>query len=255
MSRILFGEMDVVVAESTESMGALAAGHFAAAALDLLRSVPEINVIFSGAESQQPFHRALVREPGIPWQRINAFGVDEFYAPGLPPESAVSAQPRRDLYRHVPLKSVNVIDFAPADPEGERRRYERLIREHPPHICCLGVGLSGHIALNEPGATSFEDRQSVRLVTVTEESKHQLSLDPNFRALPAIPDRGLTVTIPVLIRAPVILVVVPFALKADIIAKLARAPVSPELPASILKTLPTARLYLDPESASGLPLL
>jgi len=253
MSRTKFGEMDVVVAESTESMGALAASDFAAAARDLLRTLSEINVVFSGAESQQPFHRALLRETGIPWQRINAFGVDEFYAPGLPPESAVSAQPRRDLYRHVPLKSVNVIDFAPADPEAERRRYEQLIREHPPHICCLGVGLSGHIALNEPGATNFEDRQLVRLVTVTAESKRQLSLDPNFRALPSIPDRGLTVTIPVLIGAPVILVVVPFALKAGIVAKLAQATVSPALPASILKTLSKARLYLDPESAAGLP--
>jgi glucosamine-6-phosphate deaminase len=248
-----FGELSVTVAESTAEMAALAALHFATAAGRLLSSAPEINVIFSGAESQQPFHRALLGQLGIPWNRINAFGVDEFYAPGLPPENAVCAQPQRDLYRHVALKSVNIIDFAPANPEAEQRRYEKLIAENPPHICCLGIGLSGHIALNEPGATSFEDHQKVRLVTVAAASKRQLSVDPNFRSLRSIPDRGITVTIPVLMQAPVIIVVVPFASKAGVVARLKREPISPDFPASILKTASHAHLYLDPESARDLP--
>ena len=247
-----FGELSVLTAETTEEMAACAADDFAAHAERLLRGLPEINVVFAGAESQGAFHAALRTRRTIAWSRINAFSVDEFIAPGMPPENAVSAQPRRDLYRHVPLRSVNVIDFAAPDPEAERARYEALLAAHRPHLCCIGIGISGHIALNEPGATDFHDPRAVRIVSVCEESKRQLERDPNFRALPAIPERGITTTIPFLLAAEHILVVVPYALKAPIIRRLRESPVTTELPASILKERRNARLYLDAGSA-GLP--
>jgi 6-phosphogluconolactonase/glucosamine-6-phosphate isomerase/deaminase len=49
--------------------------------------------------------------------------------------------------------------------------------------------------------------------------------------------------------ASAILVVVPYAIKAEVIGKLMKAPVSPALPASILKERDNATLYLDPESS------
>jgi glucosamine-6-phosphate deaminase len=245
----LFGDLRVFTAETTEEMAGRAADDFAAHAARLLQGVPEINIVFAGAESQQAFHAALRERRTISWHRINAFSVDEFIAPGMPPENAVSAQPRRDLYRHVPLKSINVIDFAAADPEGERTRYETLLAVHRPHMCCLGIGMSGHIALNEPGDTDFHDQQVVRIVSVCEESRRQLSQDPNFRSLPAIPERGLTITLPFLLSAAHVLVVVPYALKAPIIGRLRNAAVTSALPASLLKERRNARLYLDPGSA------
>ena len=224
------GSLEVIVADSTASMADMAASWFAESVRALLREQQEINVVFSGAESQAPFHAALCGRAGIEWQKINAFAVDEFYAPGMAKENAVAAQPARDLYAHVPMKSVNVINFAPRDPETERRRYEELIARNPPHIACLGIGISGHIALNEPGGTDFNDSQRVRFVKVREDSKRQLKQDPNFRALPAIPGAGFTITIPTLMEAPVVLVVVPYAIKAEIVGRLMRAPVSPGFP-------------------------
>ena len=251
MREFTCGRMKVLVADSTSLMAEKAAADFAAGAAALLRSNTEINVVFSGAESQTMFHRALGGRTDIEWRRINAFAVDEFYDPGMPAENAVSSQPTRDLYRHVHLKSVNVIDFAAKDVEVERRRYEALIAAHPPHISCLGIGISGHIALNEPGDTDFHDVRKVRFVKVVDESKRQLERDPNFRALAAIPDSGLTITIPTLVSARLILVVVPYEIKAAVVASLMDAPVSPDFPASILKEKENATLSLDPESAAG----
>jgi len=252
MREFACGRMRVLAADSTSQMAEKAAADFAAGAAALLRSNPEINVVFSGAESQSVFHRSLRARTDIDWNRINAFSVDEFYAPGMRAENAVSAQPTRDLYEHVSLKSVNMIDYAARDIEAERLRYEALIAAHPPHISCLGIGISGHIALNEPGHTNFHDPQRVRFVKVVEESKRQLEQDPNFKALITIPDSGFTITMPTLMAAAVILVVVPYAIKAPIVARLMRASVSPDLPASILKEKENATLYLDPESAGKL---
>ncbi len=248
-----FGDLGVFTADSTDEMAGRAAEDFAAHAARLLRDLPEINVVFAGAESQGAFHAALRTRRTISWPRINAFSVDEFIAPGMPPENAVSAQPRRDLYRHVPLKSINVIDFDAADPEAECARYEALLAGHRPHICCIGIGMSGHIALNEPGETDFRDPRVVRIVKVCEQSRRQLAQDPNFRALPAIPERGITITIPFLLSAAHVLVVVPSALKAPIIGRLRDAPVTPDLPASVLKEQRNAWLYLDAGSAGLFP--
>jgi glucosamine-6-phosphate deaminase len=242
--------MSVIVGNDTSQMAARAAQDFADSVRGLLSSHAELNVVFSGAESQSAFHTALRARKEIAWDRLNAFAIDEFYAPGIPAEYAVCAQPCRDLYSHASFKSVNVIDFAPNDVEIERRRYEALIEKHPPHICCLGIGISGHIALNEPGSTDFNDKQRVRLVKVSDASKRQLMQDPNFQKLGSIPDSGLTLTIPTLMSARIVMAVVPFAIKADIIAAFWKTKVTPEFPASILKTKPGSRLYLDSESFS-----
>ena len=89
----------------------------------------------------------------------------------------------------------------------------------------------------------------MRFVKGVDENKRQLAQDPNFKALSAIPDSGFTVTVPTLMAAPVILVVVPYAIKAAVVARLMHASVSPDFPASILKGKENATLYLDPESA------
>jgi glucosamine-6-phosphate deaminase len=245
-----FGRLEVCVGDTTGEMAAAAAAEFARAARRMLREKAEINVVFAGAESQGAFHAALRSRTDIPWERVNAFAVDEFLAPGLPAANAVSAQPMRDLYVHVPVKSVNVIAFDTPDPEAERARYEALLRAHPPDLCAMGIGISGHLALNEPGETDFNDPLAVRIVTVCDESKRQLESDPNFCALPSIPDRGITITVPFLLSASSVLVVAPYALKAPIIRRLRDEPVSPALPASILTTCGHARLYLDRDSAS-----
>jgi len=97
-------KITVYVAESAEKMAEKAAVKFAESAKRLLEEKSEINVIFSGAESQQAFHKNLTERDDIEWPKINAFGVDEFYAPEMPAEMAVCAQPQRDLYSKVPLK-------------------------------------------------------------------------------------------------------------------------------------------------------
>ncbi|MFH0921009.1 MAG: 6-phosphogluconolactonase [Fibrobacterota bacterium] len=250
MRKLACGDMSVIIGKDTAQMAAKAAEDFAESVRMLLSSHADLNVIFSGAESQGAFHAALCARRDIAWNRLNAFAVDEFYAPGIPVQYTICAQPRRDLYSHVHFKSVNIISHAPKDVETERKRYEALIDKHLPHICCLGLGISGHLALNEPGSTDFHDTQRVRLVKICDASKQQLMQDPNFQKLGTIPDSGLTITLPTLMSARVVMAVVPYAIKADVIAEFWKAKVSPEFPASILKTKTGSKLYLDSDSFS-----
>jgi glucosamine-6-phosphate deaminase len=242
--RIHIGDDEYVIARQ-------AAIDFAAATAVALRRSETINILFSGAESQQPFHRALVERNDIEWTRINAFAVDEFHAPGIPASSTVFAQLERDLYCHVQPRSVNRINYEALDPEGEAIRYAKRIQQHPAHISCLGIGISGHLALNEPGQADFSECDVVKCVEISESSKQQLMNDPNFRGLARIPDRGITVTLPTLIAAETILVFVPYGKKASVIRHLLEdATISETLPASILKNRDNVTLYLDDSSFS-----
>lgn len=250
MQKFKDGELEVVVFASVDELAQQAADDFASASARLLTERDGINVVFSGAESQMKFHKALRSRDDIEWRRIHAFAVDEFCAPDIPAECSVCYQPRRDLYDHVPLASVNVLDYAAADPEAECARYARLVGEHPPDIACLGIGISGHLALNEPGDNVFDEPEPVKIAEVCERSRQQLMKDPNFMQLPAIPDSGITITIPTLMQSPTVLCVVPYRIKAEIIRDFFATGVTTDLPASILKTKPGAVLYLDDESSS-----
>lgn len=247
----VYGKLQVYVYENVAEMSENAARQVAARIKSLLQVKPELNIVFSGALSQQLFHRALAAQTGIEWNRINAFAVDEFWWPGMDPRFTVAQQPARDLYSAVNLKSVNTIRFDAHDSEVERLRYERLITENPPDIACLGIGVSGHIAFNEPGQTDFNDPCKVRVISVTEESKRQLMNDPNFSKLGSIPGKGITITVTELMRSPNVFVVVPYREKATIIRRLFTIRrVSAEFPASILKEKEGAVLFLDTESYS-----
>ncbi len=227
-----------------------AARDVAGRILGVLESKAEVNLILSGAESQEKFLQALAGSAGIDWSRVNYFAVDEFHAPGMDAAHAVAAQPLRIL-SGLALKSRNVMDFAASDIEEERARYEGLIRRNRADIACLGIGVSGHIAFNEPGQTDFDGSDDVRIIRVEDHSVGQLMQDPNFRELGEIPRKAITVTIPYLMRCPFVSVVVPYAIKAPIVRDLFRSSgLSVDLPATILKRKEGAVLYLDRDSFS-----
>ena len=118
----------------------------------------------------------------------------------------------------------------------------------PIDILCQGIGTSGHLAFNEPSQTDFQDTAWLRVIDITDQSKQQLSTDPNFRALPRIPDKGITMTIPAMLSASHVFTIVPLALKRAIVTRLLATPKPTEdLPASILSTI-EGTLFLDRNS-------
>ncbi len=243
-------KLKVFVFDKTESMADQAAEDVTAKIKELQNNKTEINIIFSGAESQELFLRNLAAAKEIMWEKINAFAVDEFISPGMNPDFRVSSQPEKLLYSNVNLKSVNIINYAAEDIEKERERYEEIIKKNPPDIVCLGIGKSGHIAFNEPGQSSFNDSQYVSIMEPDENSEDQLMRDPNFKSLGIIPKKAITVTIPPLMKCPNVFVVTPYKIKAPIIKRLMESDVDESLPASILQTKEGAKLYLDRESYS-----
>ena len=249
-----YGLTRIVVCSDAAELGARAAADVSARMRELLAGRDEIRMIFAAAESQMAFLDELARAPGIDWQRVVCFNMDDFHQPGMPPELTCGHQTRRQLYDVVNPKRFEVVRFDAPDAGAEAARYEAVFREAgPPDILCQGIGTSGHLALDEPGQADFETDALVKVVDIDEQSRRQLMTDPNFRALGTIPARGITLTIPAMLRAPHVFTMVHFRSKRDIITRLlATAEPTTDLPASILSRHEGV-LYLDRESCPADP--
>jgi glucosamine-6-phosphate deaminase len=247
-----YGKTKVILCKDEIELGKQAASDVSRKMRDLLKVKEEVRVIFAAGESQMTFLDALAKEKNIDWNRIICFNVDDFYDTRMPEEFTCGYQTKTQLYDKVKPRRVHLVRYNAPDPEEEARRFETVIREEgDADILCQGIGTSGHLALNEPFDTDFNEKARVKVVNLAEQSKIQLREDPNFKELGYIPSKGITMTIPALISVKNIYTIVPLALKRPILEKLFKLnTITTELPASVLlKT--EGKLYIDRNSCPG----
>ena len=75
------------IAPSRAEMGRKAACDIADCILRLLERKEQINMIFAAAPSQNEVLAALAEDNRIPWQRINAFHMDEYIGIRMHPKA------------------------------------------------------------------------------------------------------------------------------------------------------------------------
>jgi glucosamine-6-phosphate deaminase len=244
-----FGQTRIIVCEDEHDLGARAATAVASKMRELLAAQQEVRMVFAAGESQITFLAALSRQPGIDWPRVVCFNMDDFWDPRMPEQFTCGHQTRTQLYEKVHPKQFHLVGFNAPDAEAEARRFATLLKQAGPvDILCQGIGTSGHLALNEPGATDFEDRELVRVVDLVEQSKRQLRDDPNFKDLGYIPHQGITMTIPAMLAAAHVFTMVPLTLKREILTRMiAHARPTADLPATILHRY-AGELYVDRNS-------
>ncbi len=244
-----YGKTQVVLCEDENDLGTKAALTVALKMRELLISRDEIRIIFAAGESQGSFLNALSQQNDIDWSRVVCFNMDDFWDTRIPEQYTCGYQTRKQLYDKVRPRKFHLVRFNAPDPHQEAKHFESLLRSAGKiDILCQGIGTSGHLALNEPQDTDFNDPAWVRVVEVAEQSKRQLIEDPNFKDLGFIPDKGITMTIPALFEAQSVYTMVPLGLKRNILTKLFQTQEpTVALPASILKTV-DGTLFVDRDS-------
>ena len=232
-------------------MGGAAAADIAACIHELLSEKDTINMIFAAAPSQNEVLAALVADKTIPWERINAFHMDEYV--GLSPDA-----PQRfanflkaAIFDKVPFRSVNLLDGNVA-PEVECARYSALLTENPVDIVCMGIGENGHIAFNDPHVADFNDPNLVKVVDLDETCRMQQVHDGCFAKIEDVPTHALTLTVPALAAGKYQFCVVPAATKAWAVRETINSKIGEHCPATILRRLKNAVMYVDEDSASML---
>ncbi len=127
--------------------------------------------------------------------------------------------------------------------------YEDLLLAEPTDIVCAGIGENGHLAFNDPPVADFLDPVQVKVVRLDQPCRAQQFHDGCFDRVEDVPTHAYTLTIPALLAAPHVSVVVPGPRKANAVLTTLRGPINEACPATVLRRHPGTTLYLDREAA------
>ena len=176
-------------------------------------------VLTGGSSPGRAYELAAEREPD--WSMASLWWGDERC---VPPDD------ERSNYRLAREKLLDRLDAAPRevqrihgelDPEEAAREYDELLAPVRLDLVLLGIGPDGHAASLFPNQPTLDERER--------------------RAIPAEPklepfvDR-VTMTLPVLCSAPLVLFIVTGESKADAVEHAFGRPASPETPSSLIRS-------------------
>lgn len=231
-------------------MGRAAAEDIKACILSLLREKETINMIFAAAPSQNEVLASLVGDKDIPWNRVNAFHMDEYI--GLPADAPQGFGNflKEHIFNLVDFRSVHCIDTTATNVEEECKRYAKLLSEHPTDIVVMGIGENGHIAFNDPPVADFNDVEAVKPVILDDICRNQQVHDGCFAKIEDVPTGAITLTVPTLFAGKHLFCIVPAETKANAVRATLCDEISEKCPASVLRLHKNAILYLDKGSSS-----
>jgi len=250
---VFTGKVDnlvISVYQTNQAMGFAAAQEANDLLIQTLHRKALANIILASANSQLTLLAALSEIEGIDWSRVNVFHMDEYVGLDLGHPASFS----RFLQKHF-LEYIHPAAFFPVlgqaqDVECTCLEYQTLLYNYPADLCVLGFGENGHLAFNDPPFADFHDLSWVKVVHLDDRSRKQQVGEGHFEHFVDVPTQAITLTIPALLAASRILAVVPEARKAEAVENALLGPIQEGCPASVLRRVSHAHLYLDLESAA-----
>jgi glucosamine-6-phosphate deaminase len=246
---VIYDKMPVGIYDTNEELGIAVAKDVAEVLRKTLASQDECSIIVATGNSQLSFMKAIVKEPGIAWNRVSVFHMDEYL--GMHDDHSASFRKyiREKMTDIVHPKAFYGVNGDAPDVKAEMARYTQLLNQLKPVACVLGIGENGHLAFNDPPA-DFHTAESIHIVALADTARRQQVGEGHFATLADVPTHALSLTVPALIKPAHVFAAVPEARKAEAVKASLEGPVTPDCPASLLRTLSNTRLYLDRESAS-----
>lgn len=246
-----YGELNVAIFESNEELGKQAANEIAEAMKEELAQKDEIAVILATGNSQYSMVSELVKRDDVDWNRVTVLHMDEYLGMSDDHPASFRRWMNERIVAKVNLKAFEGVrgDHEPA--EEEVARYSQLLRDLKPSICVMGIGENGHLAFNDPPA-DFETDELARIIRMDEVSRHQQVGEGHFPTIDDVPTHAITLTIPTLLAPKRVFVLTPESRKAAAVKASLEGPITPDMPASILRNHGHVKLFLDKDSAAEL---
>lgn len=242
--------MKIVICETKQELGRLAAVTGAEAIRQALEEKDEATIIVATGMSQFEMLAELVAARDIAWEKVTVFHLDEYV--GLSESHPASFR------RYLEERFVNQLPTPPrafhaingeGDVAAECRRLNGLIAGCEIAVAFIGIGENGHLAFNDPPA-DFETEEPYIVVNLDEACRRQQLGEGWFPTLEDVPQQAISMSIQQILKAKTIVCSAPDARKAKAIQAAVEGPLTPQVPASILREHPRTFLYLDKASAA-----
>ena len=232
----------MITAKTPDDFSALAAGRF----LATLENMPRPLIALPTGNTPLGLYRELAaHHTGRRdlWDRARFITLDEYL--NLPPDD-----PRlfynwlaREFFDPLGIPPENRIRMRSNAPEPDREaaRIQSIIDDHGGiDMALLGLGENGHLALNEPGSAFDSKTRMVALTPETVQSNARYWGDPS-----RVPRTAITLGLYDITRARSVILLVTGAHKAGILKRVLHGPVTPDIPATCLRTIDTATVIAD----------
>ena len=234
------------IADNAAELGKRAAKKIAALLNDAIREKGSARMILSTGASQFETLEALVKED-VDWTKVEMFHLDEYA--GLPSDHPASF--RRYLEERFVSRvhpgSVHYVSWE-GDMEKNIRALSEAFRSAPVDIGVIGIGENGHIAFNDPPA-DFTTDEIYKIVVLDRKCREQQVHEGWFSSVDEVPQKAITMCPKAILSCRHIVSAVPHGVKAEAVRNTIASPVTPMVPATLLKTHTDWYLFLDKASA------
>ncbi len=237
--------MKVTIADTYEAMSTQAAEDL----LRLLLSFHQPLLCTASGASPAGLYAELVRL--VVANNINTsnwyfVGLDEWTGMNEKDEGSSKAQVTEQLLQPLQVKAQNICFFngkAP-DLEEECRKIEHFIQQRGGiDVALLGIGVNGHIAMNEPGTPAQLRSHIANIHPDTQQIGQKYFKQP--RKL----DSGVTLGMATILEAKHLMLLASGKTKTQIMYDMMHTPASEQLPATLLMQHAHLAIYLDAVAA------
>jgi len=239
--------MRLNVCADRHAMSREAAAHAARAIRDAIQARGAARIVAATGTSQIEFLETLVSAPGIDWQRVEMFHLDEYI--GIPLDHPASF--RRYLMDRF-INKTGLTRYHLLDGERDASmiadQVGREISASPVDIAFVGIGENGHLAFNDPPADFETDRPFI-IVALDTACRRQQVGEGWFATFENVPTHAISMSVRQILKSREIICIVPEARKAPAVKACVEGEISPMAPASILRVHENVTLYLDADAA------
>lgn len=240
--------LQIKILEDKESASQAAAEHAANSLRQAIRQKGAARIVAATGASQFEFLDALTSLPGIDWDHVEAFHLDEYV--GLPIDHPASF--RKYLLERL-IHKTGIKRYHFLEGEGDARasavRIGGELQSSQIDLLFAGIGENAHLAFNDPPA-DFTTEDPYLIVDLDEACRQQQVNEGWFASVKDVPKQAISMSVRQILCAREIVAVVPDERKAQAVRNSLEGEVSPNVPASILRTHPNTFIYLDKNSAS-----
>ncbi|MFL6306113.1 MAG: glucosamine-6-phosphate deaminase [Candidatus Sulfotelmatobacter sp.] len=240
--------MNIKVFKDKHSLGKTAAEHAAWVIRQAILNRGNARIIAATAASQKEFLGYLTSAPGIDWQVVELFHLDEYI--GLP--IAHPGSFRKMLLEQL-INKTGIVKYHLLDGDGDAKaavvRASTALASAAVDIAFLGIGENGHLAFNDPPA-DFDTEEPYLIVNLDEACRRQQVGEAWFSDVSQVPEKAISMSVRQIMKVKEVLAIAPDARKAAAVQRCFEGEISPMAPASILRNHPNATVYLDKNSAA-----
>ncbi|MBK6977005.1 MAG: glucosamine-6-phosphate deaminase [Cytophagaceae bacterium] len=238
--------MQTEIFENSEDLAIALAGHI----MGILKEKPNATMVLTSGNTPIAAYRHIAKTASKDlFKHATIIGLDEWVGVSGESEGSCKYIVEENLLKPlgIPASQYTFFDSMTTDLQAECERVDELIfSKGGLDFILVGLGVNGHIGLNEPGSSfdSYCQVTDLEEITITIGQKYFNSATPLTQ--------GITVGLKHLLEAKEAMVIATGKAKSDIVRQMSTEPVSEMLPATVLRKHFNGKLWIDKAAAKGL---